>query len=146
MLPRFLFPPPIFVKEIMPCFESECNQKWNGNQLCPGTETIIFSTVSKQQHPVHSILHSAGKRRNTTKEGAIDKLLKYWNLSQLLRLCWHSLLQGRRSLAGERRCPCRDPACKGSSRHSQSPLTLCGTCRTSYVRHLSSPKWSSASG
>lgn len=44
------------------------------------------------------------------------------------------------------RCPCRDPAYKGSSRHSQSLLCLCGTCRTSYIWHLSSPKWSSASG
>lgn len=44
------------------------------------------------------------------------------------------------------RCPCRDPAYKGSSRHSQSLLGLCGTFRTSHIWHLSSPKWSSASG
>lgn len=77
--------------------------------------------------------------------GSIDKLLKYWNLSQRLRVCRHSLWQGRRSPAGEIWCLCKDPAYRGSSRHSQSLLALCGTCRTSYVQHLSSPKWSSAS-
>ena len=141
---KIFFPTHTVVKEL--CHVQKMNAIRNrmGISSVQGI-TILFSAVS-EQCPVYSILHSAGKRRNTANMGSIDKLLKYWNLLQLLRLCWHSLPQGQRSLVGKMRCLCRDAAYKGSSRHSQSLLALCGTCRTSYIWHLSSPKWSSASG
>lgn len=47
---NFFFPATHITIKIMPCV-SECNYKWDRNKLCLGTDTVLFSAVSKQQHP-----------------------------------------------------------------------------------------------